>query len=276
MGIVVLLPLAAMVLASVTMGWRDFWAVVSDERTLSAYRLSLGASAAAAVLNVFVGMLIAWVLARYVFFGRRLVDALIDLPFALPTAVAGIALLTIYSPNGWIGSLLADAGFRYPWPRWVGFDGRWWPVAWQWFDTVASSPLGLVLALSFVGLPFVVRTVQPVLEDLGQEAEEASGSLGATRWQTFRFVILPQIRPALLTGFALSFARGLGEFGSVVFIAGKSDETTIAPFVIIDLAEQHRYASANAIAVGLMLLSFAILLVLNLAQRYFARRGLEG
>ena len=272
LSIVVLLPMAAMVITAVTTGWREFWDVVLGEQTLAAYRLSLGTSALAAGINLVVGLLIAWVLARYTFPGRRVVDALIDLPFALPTAVAGIALLTLYSPNGWIGGLLHDVGFRYPWPQWTeggGFDV-------VWFRTVASAPLGIVVAMSFVGLPFVVRLVQPVLEDFGPESEEAAASLGATRWQTFRKVILPQLRPALLAGFALSFARGLGEFGSVVFIAGKRASTTIAPFVIIDYAEQHRYAEANAIAVGLLGLSFLILLALNLVQRFYSRRGLEG
>lgn len=278
LSVVVLLPLAAMMLKAGAMGWGPFWDIVLSEQTLSAYGLSLGTSAFAATVNVFVGLLIAWVLARYTFPGRRVVDALVDLPFALPTAVAGISLLTIYSSNGWIGSLLNDLGFAYPWPRWRGFGahaGPGWPVELVWFKSVASAPLGIVVALAFVGLPFVVRMVQPVLEDLGTEAEEAASSLGATRWQTFHRVILPQLRPALVAGFALSFARGLGEFGSVVFIAGKKASTTVAPFLVIDYAEQHRYAAANAVAVGLLGLSFLILLGLNLVQRYYAKRGLE-
>ena len=274
LGVVVMLPMAALVLTSATMGWDAFWAVVTHPRTLGAYRFSLAASFFAALLNVAVGLLVTWVLVRYPFPMKRAVDALIDLPFALPTAVAGIALLTLYSEKGWVGALLKDAGFSYPWPQWDGF-GDGWPFALRWYPTVASAPLGVVIALAFVGLPFVVRTVQPVLQDLGRDAEEAAASLGATRWQTFSRVILPQLRPALLTGFALSFARGLGEYGSVMFIAGRNESTNIAPFEVIAMTQMHEYESATAVAVGLLVLSFAILLGINLLQRRWSRRAGE-
>ena len=276
LGIVVLLPLAALVLKSATMGWGPFWAVVSHPRTTAAYRFSIAASLVAAVLTVAVGLLVTWVLVRYSFPGRRIVDAAIDLPFALPTAVAGIALLTLYSERGWLGRLLGRPGFAYPWVEWQGFgDGGWWPVGLAWYDTVASAPLGVVIALAFVGLPFVVRTVQPVLEDMGRDAEEAAASLGATRWQTFYRVILPQLRTALLTGFGLSFARGLGEYGSVMFIAGRSESTNIVPLEIIAMTQMHQYEAATAVAVGLLVLSFGILMGINLLQRLSARRGGE-
>lgn len=276
LGLIVLLPLAALMLKSATMGWGEFWQVVSHPRTLAAYRFSLLASLVAAVANVLVGLLIAWVLARYTFWGRRLMDAMIDLPFALPTAVAGVALLTLYSEKGWLGSLLASVHFGFPWPTWRGFGGgSWQPIGYTWFTGVGSTPLGVVIALSFVGLPFVVRTVQPVLEDMGREAEEAAASLGATRLQTFRKVVLPSLYPALLTGFALSFARGLGEYGSVIFIAGRNESTNIAPLEIIAMTQMHQYAAATAVAVGLLAISFVILLAVNLVQRVLALRGGE-
>lgn len=276
LSLIVLLPIAALVLKSVTMGWGEFWQAVGHPRTLAAYRFSLLASLFAAIANVVIGLLIAWVLARYTFFGRRVMDAIIDLPFALPTAVAGVALLTLYSEKGWLGSILNTVHFGFPWPVWRGMGpGNYWPIGYEWFHGVGSTPLGVIIALSFVGLPFVVRTVQPVLEDLGREVEEASTSLGATRFQTFRKVVLPSLYPALLTGFALSFARGLGEYGSVIFIAGRNESTNIAPLEIIAMTQMHEYARATAVAVGLLVISFFILLGVNLVQRLLSLRGGE-
>ena len=241
LSLVVLLPLATIFAQGGGLGWDGFWAAVTTRRVLASYRLSLVASAVAAGLSVLLGLVLAWVLARYRFPGRRVVDALVDLPFALPTAVAGIALTTLYAPTGWIGSLLAPLGVQ-----------------------VAFTQLGIVVALTFVGLPFVVRTVQPVFEHLEAEVEEAAASLGATRWQTFRRVLLPAARPALLTGFTLAFARAVGEYGSVVFIAGNMPlRTEIAPLLIMTKLEQFDYAGAAAVAVALLLLSFVLLIVVN-------------
>jgi sulfate transport system permease protein len=250
MGFVVLLPLAAAFLKSAGMTWPDFWATVTAPRVLASYRLSFGASLIAALINAAFGVLIAWVVVRYAFPGKRLIDALVDLPFALPTAVAGVSLTTLYAGNGWIGAPLDALGIK-----------------------VSFTPLGVVVAMTFIGLPFVVRTVQPVLEDLDVEVEEAAASLGATRWQTFRHVILPAIWPALLTGFALAFARAIGEYGSVIFIAGNLPMVSeITPLLIIIQLEQYDYAAATAIAVVMLVISFLLLLLINLLQWWSQRR----
>jgi len=251
LGLVVLIPLAAIFLKSVGLGWSGFWAAVTAPRVLASYRLSLGASFAAAVVSAVFGLVVAWVLVRYRFPGSRVVDALIDLPFALPTAVAGIALTTLYGPHGWIGTRLAALGIK-----------------------VAFTPLGVVVALTFIGLPFVIRTLQPVLEDLETEVEEAAASLGATRWQTLQRVILPSIRPALTTGFTLAFARAIGEYGSVVFISGNMPmRTEIAPLLIMTKLEQFDYAGAAAIAVVLLVISFALLMAINIQASRFRTAG---
>lgn len=275
LSLIVLLPLSALFFKSATLGWSEFWRKAASPEVMSAYRLSFGASALAAFVNIFFGLLIAWVLARYTFVGKRLVDAMIDLPFALPTAVAGIALTTLWSEKGWLGAFLARIGFQYPWPEWRGFDAGWWPIGVEWFGKVALAPLGVVVALTFIGLPFVVRTVQPVLQDLSKDVEEAAASLGANRLQTFFRVILPQVAPALITGFALAFARGLGEYGSVIFISGNLPDTEIAPHQIIAKLEQYDYAGATAIAVVLLVVSFALLLLINLLQRATAVKGAQ-
>jgi len=242
LGLVVLIPLSTIFVKSAGLGWSGLWAAATTPRVLASYRLSLVASLTAALISALFGLVVAWVLARYRFPGRRFVDAFVDLPFALPTAVAGLTLSTLYAPSGWIGSLLAPLGIK-----------------------VAFTPLGIVLALTFIGLPFVVRTLQPVLEDLEIEVEEAAASLGASRWHTFRRVLLPAIRPALLTGFTLAFARALGEYGSVVFISGNMPlRTEIAPLLIMTKLEQFDYAGAAAIAVVLLLASFASLVAINL------------
>ena len=241
LGLVVLIPLSTIFVKSAGLGWDGLWSAVTTPRVLASYRLSLFASLTAAVVSAVFGLIVAWVLVRYPFPGRRLVDALVDLPFALPTAVAGIALTTLYGPNGWLGARLAPLGI-----------------------TVAFTPLGIVVALTFIGLPFVIRTLQPVLEDLEVEVEEAAASLGASRWETFRRVLLPAIRPALITGFALAFARAVGEYGSVVFISGNMPmRTEIAPLLIMTKLEQYDYAGASAIAVVLLLISFALLVAIN-------------
>jgi len=242
--LIVLIPLAALVARSTGMSWGHFWGAVTAPRALASYRLSFGAALAGALVNAVFGSIVAWVLVRYRFPLKRLVDALVDLPFALPTAVAGIALTTIYAPNGWIGRCLAPLGVQ---------------VAFTW--------LGVVVALTFIGLPFVVRTLQPVLEDLDAEIEEAAASLGARRWQTLVRVILPELWPALLTGFALAFARALGEYGSVVFIAGNMPlKTEITPLLIVIKLEQFDYGGATALAVVMLGASFVLLLAINLLQ----------
>ena len=242
LGLVVLIPLSTIFVKSAGLGWDGLWAAVTTPRVLASYRLSLLASLAAAIVSAVFGLVVAWVLVRYPFPGRRLVDALVDLPFALPTAVAGIALTTLYGPNGWLGSRLAPLGIK-----------------------VAFTPLGIVVALTFIGLPFVIRTLQPVLEDLEADVEEAAASLGATRWDTFRRVLLPAIRPALITGFALAFARAVGEYGSVVFISGNMPmRTEIAPLLIMTKLEQFDYAGASAIAVVLLVISFVLLVAINI------------
>jgi sulfate/thiosulfate transport system permease protein len=249
----VLLPLAALILKTTDLTAAQFWAAATAPRALAAYRLSFGAAFVAAVINLFFGVLVAWVLVRYRFPFKRLFDGLVDLPFALPTAVAGIALATLYAPNGWVGSLLAPLGIK-----------------------VAYTPLGVVVALVFIGLPFVVRTVQPVLQDLNQDVEEAAASLGASRWQSFRRVILPSILPAALTGFALAFARALGEYGSVIFIAGNLPmKSEIAPLLIIIKLEQYDYAGAATIGTTMLLAAFLLLLPINMLQRWSRQRTAE-
>ena len=249
LSLIVLVPLAALFLRSATMGWPEFWAAATEPRVLASYRLSFGASAAGAMINAVFGFIVAWVLVRYRFPGRKIVDALVDLPFALPTAVSGIALVSLYAPNGWIGRWLEPLGIK-----------------------VAYSPIGVMVALVFIGLPFVVRTLQPALEDLEREIEEAAASLGARRFQTFRRVILPTVLPALLTGFALALARGLGEYGSVVFISGNMPmKTEIAPLLIVTKLEQYDVAGATAIAVVTLVASFVLLLGINLVQRWSRR-----
>lgn len=251
LSLIVLIPLSAVFLKSAASGWETFWNTVTAPRVLASYRLTFGASLMAAGANSVFGMLVAWVLVRYRFAGRRLVDALVDLPFALPTSVAGIALATVYSGNGWLGRWFEPAGIR-----------------------IAYTPLGVIIALIFIGLPFVVRTVQPVLEDFDAGFEEAAASLGASRWQTFRRVIFPSLAPALLTGFALAFARAIGEYGSVIFIAGNMPMVSeITPLLIITKLEQYDYAGATAIAVSMLVFSFLLLLLVNLLQ-YWSRTRL--
>lgn len=248
--LLVLIPLSMIFIRTAGLGWSGFWEVGFSDRALAAYRLSFGTAALAALVNCFIGLVVAWVLVRYRFPGQRVVSALVDLPFALPTAVAGIALTALYAPNGWVGQYLTPLGIK-----------------------VAFTPLGITLALMFVGLPFIVRAVEPVLGDLGREVEEAAATLGATRWQTFCRVILPAIGPALLTGFGLSFARGVGEYGSVIFIAGNMPGVTeIAPLLIVTQLEQYAYAAATAIAAVMMVASFGILLVINGFQALVRRR----
>ncbi|MEH6460480.1 sulfate ABC transporter permease subunit CysT [Chitinimonas sp. JJ19] len=250
LSLLVLIPLSALVIKTSSLSLGEFWQVVSSERVVAAYQLTFGASLIAAVINLFAGLLVAWVLVRYSFPGKRIVDALVDLPFALPTAVAGIALTTLYAPNGLIGEQLAKLGIQ-----------------------VAFKPLGVVVALTFIGLPFVVRTVQPVLQDLEAELEEAAACLGANRWQTFCKIIFPAALPALLTGFTLAFARAIGEYGSVIFIAGNIPlESEIVPLLIIGKLEQYDYAGATAIATVMLLISFVLILAINLIQWWHARR----
>ncbi|MBN2563924.1 MAG: sulfate ABC transporter permease subunit CysT [Phycisphaerae bacterium] len=250
LSLIVLIPLGGLFLRTATLTWGEFWRTVTDARVLAAFRLSFGGALIAATVNLVFGLIVAWVLVRYRFPGRRLVDALIDLPFALPTAVAGISLTAVYVHSGWIG--------RYLEP--LNID-------------VAFAPLGVVVALTFIGLPFVVRTLQPVLEDLDPEVEEAAASLGAPRGQAIRRVILPELWPVLLTGFALAFARGLGEYGSIVFISGNMPmRTEIAPLLMVMKLEQFDYAGATAIAVVMLSASFVLLLVINLLQWWSGQR----
>jgi sulfate transport system permease protein len=250
LSLIVLIPLGALVWKSSTLGWAEFAAAVTSPRVLAAYRLSFGAALAAAGVNAGFGLVVAWVLVRYRFPGRALADALVDLPFALPTAVAGITLTALLAKHGWIGSRLEPLGIQ-----------------------VAYTPLGITVALIFIGLPFVVRAVQPVLQDLDAEFEEAAASLGASRWQTFRRVLLPTILPALTTGFALAFARGVGEYGSVVFISGNMPmKTEIAPLLIVTRLEQYEYAAATAMALVMLLVSLALLLAVNGLQAWTRRR----
>jgi len=252
LSLIVLIPLSTLALKTASMGWGPFWATVTSPRVLASYRLTFGAALVAASINAVFGLVVAWVLVRYRFPGQRLVDALVDLPFALPTAVAGIALTSLYAPNGWLGRPLEEAfGLK-----------------------VAFTPLGIVFALTFIGLPFVVRTLQPVIEDLDVEVEEAAASLGAGRRQTFARVIVPALLPAWITGFALAFARALGEYGSVVFIAGNMPmKTEITPLLIITKLEQYDYAGATAIAVVMLAASFVLLGAVNRLQSWTSRRG---
>ena len=249
LSLIVLIPLSAVFFKTATMGWERFWAVVTSPRVIASYELSFGAALLAAAINTVFGLLLAWSLVRYSFPGKKLVDALVDLPFALPTAVAGIALTALYAKNGWLGKGLEPLGIQ-----------------------VAFKPLGVLVALVFIGLPFVVRTVQPVLEDIDTELEEAAASLGAHRWQTFRHVVFPVLTPALLTGFALAFARAVGEYGSVIFIAGNLPMVSeITPLMIITKLEQFDYAGATAIATVMLVFSFALLLAINGLQAWSAK-----
>ena len=252
MSMLILIPLGGLVLFTTSMGWDGFWQSITDPRVVSSLRLSFGASFLAATLNAFFGLIVAWVLVRYTFPFKKVVDALVDLPFALPTAVSGIALVTIYSQNGIVGRFVEPLGFQ---------------IAFTW--------IGIVIALTLIGLPFVVRTVQPALEDLEKELEEASASLGASRWQTFRRVIFPAIQPSLLTGFAMALARAIGEYGSVIFIAGNMPfKTEIAPLLIVIKLEQFDYTGATAIAVVMLIAAFLVLLFINLIQ-WWSRRYSE-
>jgi sulfate/thiosulfate transport system permease protein len=254
LSLIVLIPLAAVFWKTSTLSWAQFCHAVASPVALASYRLTFGASFLAALVNAIFGLIVAWVLVRYKFFGKRLVDALVDLPFALPTAVAGITLATIYAPNGWIGEWLAPLGIK-----------------------VSYTRLGIFVALTFIGLPFIVRTVQPVLEDLDPEIEEAAASLGANRWQIFWRVIFPMLTPALLTGFALAFARALGEYGSVVFISSNIPmKTQITPLLIMTKLEEFDYAGATAIAVVMLVVSFVLLLAINLLQWWSSRHHASG
>jgi sulfate transport system permease protein len=254
LSLVVLIPLSTIFLKTASLPFEKFWEIVTTERSMAAYKLTFGASLAAATLNAVFGIVVAWVLSRYKFPGKRIVDALVDLPFALPTAVAGIALTAVYSQNGWLGQHLEPRGIK-----------------------VAFSELGVMVALVFVGLPFAVRTVQPVLEDLDKEIEEAASTLGASRWQTIRRVILPAVTPALLTGFTLAFARALGEYGSVVFISGNLPlKTEIVPLLIMAKLDQFDYLGATSLAVVMLVISFALILVINLLQWWSRRRSGAG
>ncbi len=248
--LIILIPLSGLAWRSSALGWSTFWALATDQRTINALRISFGTAFAAALINVVFGVILAWVLVRYRFPGKRIIDAMVDLPFALPTAVAGIALTTLYAPNGWIGSLLSPLGIK-----------------------IAFTPIGIVFALVFVGLPFVVRTVQPIMEEIDKEVEEAAATLGANRFQTISRVLLPGLAPAVLTGFALAFARGVGEYGSVIFIAGNLPYVSeIAPLLIVIRLEEFNYPAATAIAAVMLIISFAMLLIINMIQAWSRRR----
>lgn len=253
LGLIVLIPLSTIVARTAGMGWEEFARIGLSDRAFSAYRISFGTAAAAGLVNAVFGLVVAWVLARYAFPGKRLVNAIVDLPFALPTAVAGIALTAIYAPNGWVGQLFAPLGIK-----------------------LAFTPAGITIALIFIGLPFVVRSVEPVLADLGRDIEEAAATLGASRLQTFRRIILPAIGPALLTGLALAFARGVGEYGSVIFIAGNLPNVSeIAPLLIVIRLAEFRYADAAAIAVAMLIVAFLVLFLINRLQRWAQFRAPE-
>jgi sulfate transport system permease protein len=244
LGLIVLIPLGAVFWKASTLTWPQFWQTITMPTAMASYRLTFGASFCAALVNVVFGLIVAWVLVRYEFFGKKIVDALVDLPFALPTAVAGITLAALYSDHGWVGQMLSPLGIK-----------------------VANTQLGIFIALTFIGLPFIVRTVQPILEDLDLELEEAASSLGASRWQVFWRVILPMLTPALLTGFALAFARALGEYGSVIFIAGNIPmKTQITPVIIMGELDMFDYGKATAIAVVMLVVSFVLLLSINVLQ----------
>ncbi len=249
LSLIVLIPLSAAFISAASLTWGEFWSDVASRQAVASYELSFGASFGAALVNLVFGVIVAWVLVRYRFFGKRVVDALVDLPFALPTAVAGITLATIYGPTGWIGEAVAPLGLK-----------------------ISYTQLGIFVALTFIGLPFIVRTVQPVLEDLDPEIEEAAASLGANRWQTFWRVILPMLAPALLTGFTLAFARALGEYGSVVFISSNIPmKTQITPLLIMTKLEEFDYGGATALAVVMLVVSFLLLLAINLIQWWASR-----
>ncbi len=251
LSLIVLIPLSAAFIKTTELSFSEFWSVVTAPRVVASYQLTFGASLIGALINAVFGLLTAWVLVRYTFPGKKIIDALVDLPFALPTAVAGIALTAVYAGNGWIGQWLEPLGIK-----------------------VAFTPIGVIVALTFIGLPFVVRTVQPVLEDLEAETEEAAASLGANRWQTFSKIIFPAIWPALLTGFALAFARAIGEYGSVIFIAGNVPFVSeITPLIIITKLEQYEYASATAVAVVMLVISFLLLFAINGLQWWVNRRA---
>ena len=251
LGLIVLIPLAAVFWKTATLTWPQFWHTVTMPTAMASYRLTFGASFCAALVNVVFGLVVAWVLVRYEFFGKKIVDALVDLPFALPTAVAGITLAALYSDHGWVGRLLSPLGVK-----------------------IANTQLGIFIALTFIGLPFIVRTVQPILEDLDPELEEAASSLGANRWQVFWRVILPMLTPALLTGFALAFARALGEYGSVIFIAGNIPmKTQITPVIIMQELDMFDYPKATAIAVVMLVVSFVLLLAINVLQWWANRHN---
>ena len=251
LSVIVLIPLSALLFKTFTLTWDQFVTAVTSPRVMASYRLTFGASFIAASVNAVFGLLVSWVLVRYTFPGKKLIDALVDLPFALPTAVAGISLTALLASNGWVGSIIEPYGIK-----------------------LAFNPNGVVIALIFIGLPFVVRTVQPVLEDAEKELEEAATCLGASRWQTFRYVIFPTIAPALLTGFAMAFARAIGEYGSVIFIAGNMPMISeITPLIIIGKLEQYDYAGATAVAVVLLVISFVLLLVINGLQAWQRRRS---
>ncbi|ANL49519.1 sulfate ABC transporter permease protein CysT (plasmid) [Rhizobium phaseoli] len=248
--LLILIPLSGLAVRSSALGWEKFWSIALDPRTLNALRISFGTAFIAAIVNAVFGIILAWVLVRYRFPGKRIIDAMVDLPFALPTAVAGIALTTLYAPNGWVGQFLTPLGIK-----------------------IAFTPAGIVVALIFVGLPFVVRTVQPVMEEIDKEVEEAAATLGANRFQTIFRVLLPGLAPAVLTGFALAFARGVGEYGSVIFIAGNLPfKSEIAPLLIVIKLEEYNYAAATGIAAIMLILSFGMLLVINLIQSWSRRR----
>ncbi len=248
--LIILIPLSGLAWRSASLGWSEFWTIAKDPRLLQSLNLSFGTSLIAALVNVVFGTIVAWVLVRYRFPGRRIIDAMVDLPFALPTAVAGIALTTLYAPKGWIGSLLLPLGIK-----------------------VAYTPLGIVIALIFIGLPFVVRTVQPVMEEIDNEVEEAAATLGASRFQTITRILLPGLAPAIVTGFSLAFARAVGEYGSVIFIAGNLPfKTEITPLLIVIKLEEYNYAGATAIAAIMLIISFAMLLVINLLQSWSRKR----
>ena len=254
LSLLVLIPLSALFLKTTSLSWSQFWDTVTSPRVLASYRLTFGAAFAAAAINSVLGFMVAWTLVRYPFPGKKFLDALVDLPFALPTAVSGITLTTIYAQNGWVGKYLEDIGIK-----------------------VAFTPLGVGVAMMFIGLPFVIRTLQPAIEELDAESEDAAASLGATRWQTFRRVVLPAVAPAMITGFALAFARGLGEYGSIVFIAGNQPyKTEITPLLIMMKLDQHDYAGATAIAVTILCASFAILLGINGLQRFTGQAQSKG
>lgn len=252
-SLIVLIPLSGLFVKTSTLSWEQFWDIVTNPRAMASYQLTFGASLVGALVNGVFGAIIAWVLVRYRFSGRSLVDALVDLPFALPTAVAGITLTAIYAPNGWIGRYLEPLGIK-----------------------VAFTPLGVLIALTFIGLPFVVRTVQPVLQDLDKEVEEAATTLGANRWQTFRAVIVPELWPALLTGIAMAFARAVGEYGSVIFIAGNMPlKSEITPLLIMTKLEQYDYSGATALGVVMLVVSFVLALAINLLQWWSSTRHMH-